>query len=78
MLCVQDGKNGMGQAQSQSMGTLDCSDCFGSGEQGDYCSIFLATSKNVENLHELFICRFEETRANRQNKKSLSSSNKTK
>lgn len=26
-----DGKNGMGQAQSQSMGG-DCSDCYGSGE----------------------------------------------
>lgn len=37
MLCHQsniflsDGKNGMGQAQSQSLGG-DCSDCLGSGE----------------------------------------------
>ena len=26
----------MGQAQSQSMGTLDCSDCEGSGDQGEW------------------------------------------
>lgn len=46
----------MGQAQSQSMGTLDCSDCLGSGEQGeDFSLIFNIFDGSIEFLMQYHI-----------------------